>query len=89
MLREDPDRNFIMSYVYGSLGKNMSGYHALTHLIKDGLVEPPEPRTIMGAIASTGMSSYIPVATAIDVDHGEVTINTAGPSGIPSRHKPS
>ena len=84
VLREDPDRQFIMSYVYGSLGKNMGGYHALTHLIKDNLVEPPEPRTIMGAIASTGMSSYIPIATMVDVDHGEVHLNTsAGASGLP------
>ena len=54
-LAKEPDRNFIMSYVFGTLGSNMGGYHALTHLVKDHLVERPEPRTIMGAIASTGV----------------------------------
>ena len=54
-LVKEPDRDFIMSYVFGTLGSNMGGYHALTHLVKDHLVERPEPRTIMGAIASTGL----------------------------------
>ena len=54
-LAKEPDRDFIMSYVFGTLGSNMGGYHALTHLVKDHLVERPEPRTIMGAIASTGL----------------------------------
>jgi len=44
-----------MSYVFGTLSSNMGGYHALTHLVKDQLVERPEPRTVMGAIASTGL----------------------------------
>ena len=50
-----PNKDFIMSYVFGTLGSNMGGYHALTHLVKDHLVDRPEPRTIMGAIASTGL----------------------------------
>ena len=54
-LAKEPDRDFIMSYVFGTLGSNMGGYHALTHLVKDHLVDRPEPRTIMGAIASTGL----------------------------------
>ena len=54
-LAKEPDRDFIMSYVFGTLGSNMGGYHALTHLVKDHLVERPEPRTVMGAIASTGV----------------------------------
>ena len=54
-LATEPDRDFIMSYVFGTLGSNMGGYHALTHLVKDHLVDRPEPRTIMGAIASTGL----------------------------------
>ena len=61
-LHREPDKEFIMEYVYGTLSKNMGGYHALTHLIKDDLIEPPEPRTTMGAIASTGIKSYMPVA---------------------------
>jgi len=77
-LAKEPDKPFIMKYVYGCLGKNMGGYHALTHLVKDGLVETPEPRTIMGAIASTGITSYVPTANVspqADADHGEVAIN--------------
>ena len=54
-LAKEPDRDFVLSYVFGTLSSNMGGYHALTHLIKDQLVERPEPRTIMGAIASTGL----------------------------------
>ena len=54
-LAKEPDRDFIMSYVFGTLGSNMGGYHALTHLVKDHLVDRPEPRTIMGAIESTGL----------------------------------
>jgi len=72
MLRSEPDRNFIMSYVFGVLSSNMGGYHALTHLVKDNLIEPPEPRTVMGAIASTGLQGYMPVAMGVDADHGEV-----------------
>merc|ERR1712124_184350 len=35
-LAKEPDRDFIMSYVFGTLGSNMGGYHALTHLVKGG-----------------------------------------------------
>merc|ERR1712118_431871 len=38
-LAKEPDRDFIMSYVFGTLGSNMGGYHALTHLVKDHLVD--------------------------------------------------
>jgi len=36
-LAKEPDRDFVMSYVYGKLGPNMGGHHTLTHLIKDNL----------------------------------------------------
>lgn len=54
-----------MSYVYGTLGENVSGYHAMNHLIKDNLMERVEPRTIDGAIASTGVKSAVPVAVGL------------------------
>ena len=73
MLRSEPDKDFVLSYVFGVLGSNMGGYHALTHLVKDNLIEPPEPRTIMGAIASTGLQSYVP-SYVPDIDHGEAVI---------------
>ena len=85
LLGKEPDKEFIMEYVYGSLSKNMGGYHALTHLIKDNLIEPPEPRTIMGAIASTGLQAYVPVAsTMVDVDHGEMQVSAAVPAAVPA-----
>lgn len=61
ILHDEPHKEFIMSYVYGTLGENMGGYHALTHLIKDNLVDKVKPFTISGAIASTGKASYVPV----------------------------
>jgi uncharacterized membrane protein YeaQ/YmgE (transglycosylase-associated protein family) len=72
-LAKEPDRDFIMSYVFGTLGSNMGGYHALTHLVKDHLVDRPEPRTIMGAIASTGLQAFTPTSmgTFDHGDHGE------------------
>ena len=59
-MKSEPNKDFIMSYVYGTLGKNMGGYHALTHLIKDNLVEKVKPFTINGAISATGCSSFTP-----------------------------
>merc|ERR1712072_163950 len=72
-LAKEPDRDFIMSYVFGTLGSNMGGYHALTHLVKDHLVDRPEPRTIMGAIASPGLQAFTPTSmgTFDHGDHGE------------------
>merc|ERR1711959_18344 len=72
-LAKEPDRDFIMSYVFGTLGSNMGGYHALTHLVKDHLVDRPEPRTIMGAIESTGLQAFTPTSmgTFDHGDHGE------------------
>ena len=71
ILHDEPNTEFIMSYVYGTLGENMGGYHVLTHLIKDNLVEKVKPFTIGGAIAGTGKPSYVPVpsgAAQIDVE---------------------
>merc|ERR1712182_111871 len=75
-LAKEPDRDFIMSYVFGTLGSNMGGYHALTHLVKDPLVDRPEPRTIMGAIASTGLQAFTPTSmgTFDHGDHGEKAV---------------
>ena len=42
-LAKEPDRDFIMSYVFGTLGSNMGGTRALTHLVRDHLVDRPEP----------------------------------------------
>ena len=42
----------------------MGGYHALTHLIKENLVEKVKPFTIGGAIAGTGKPSYVPVPSS-------------------------
>ena len=59
-VKSEPNKDFIMSYVYGTLGKNMGGYHALTHLIKDNLVDKVRPFTINGAITATGCGSFTP-----------------------------
>lgn len=57
----------------------MGGYHALMHLVKDQLIDYCEPRTVSGAIAGTGVATFVPnVAVAAhrvpdgDHDHGEV-----------------
>ena len=63
ILMNEPHKEFIMSYVYGTLADNIGGYHCLTHLIKDNLVERVKPFTINGAIAGTGKESFIPVST--------------------------
>ncbi len=60
-----PNEEFVMNYVYGVLGKNMGGYHALTHLVKDNLVAQPAPRTIMDGISSTGLPSFLPPAEVV------------------------
>lgn len=70
-LRSEPNKEFIMSYVYGVLSKHMGGYHALTHLIKDQLVDPPRPLTVNGAIAGTGLkTAFMPVAQATPMPQG-------------------
>ena len=56
-LAKEPDHEFIMDYVYGMLSKHMAGYHTLAHLVNEGLIHRPEPRTIAGAIASTGIAN--------------------------------
>ena len=72
ILHDEPHKEFIMSYVYGTLGENMGGYHALTHLIKDNLVDKVKPFTISGAIASTGKTSYVPVP--VKAGHVDVSV---------------
>lgn len=65
MMLQEPDKRFIKDYVFGCLSKNMGGYHALNHLIKDALVAPVWPKTAKGAIESTGMKAYVPMAQGI------------------------
>jgi hypothetical protein len=79
ILMDEPNKEFIMSYVYGTLGDNMGGYHCLTHLIKDNLVERVKPFTMAGAIAGTGKDGYIPVSTL----GNQIDVKIEGASSTP------
>ena len=61
----------------------MGGYHALMHLVNDQLVDACEPRTIRGAIASTGVDTFMPVSGVPfdNHDHGEMPSSSNVPTG--------
>lgn len=45
-----PEDNFLLQYVYGSLGSSMSGYHALSHLVGDNLTNKINPKGICAIV---------------------------------------
>ena len=80
MILKEPDKRFIKDYVFGCLSNNMGGYHALSHLIKDDLVSPVRPWTANGAIESTGLKAYVPVAQAVVLGESNLTTPPASSS---------
>jgi hypothetical protein len=40
MSKREPDKEFLIEYVFGAIGPSMQEYHTLTHLLKDGLAAP-------------------------------------------------
>lgn len=53
---DEPDKDFLMKFAYGSLGESMSGFHSLAHLIEDKLFDKVTPREIhaTGVFSSRG-----------------------------------
>lgn len=53
---DEPDKDFLMKFAYGSLGESMSGFHSLAHLIEDNLFDKVTPREIhaTGVFSSHG-----------------------------------